>query len=71
MSKNSIEVLMAEKRTFPPSREFSERAHIKSYDEYDKIYKRSVEDPEGFWGEMAEEPAFLVQEVGQGARIQL
>jgi acetyl-CoA synthetase len=23
-------------------------------EEYDKIYKRSVEDPEGFWGEMAE-----------------
>jgi acetyl-CoA synthetase len=54
MSKDSIEVLMAEKRTFPPSREFSERAHIKSYADYDKIYKRSVEDPEGFWGEMAE-----------------
>jgi acetyl-CoA synthetase len=54
MSLESIEVLMAEKRTFPPSREFSQRAHIKSMEEYEKIYKRSVEDPEGFWGEMAE-----------------
>jgi acetyl-CoA synthetase len=50
----NIEVLMAEKRTFPPSSEFSKRAHIKSMEEYEKIYKRSVEDPEGFWGEMAE-----------------
>ncbi len=54
MSKESIEVLMAEKRSFPPSKEFSERAHIKSFDDYEKIYRRSVEDPEGFWGEMAE-----------------
>ncbi|MDA8432661.1 MAG: acetate--CoA ligase [Nitrospiraceae bacterium] len=52
-SKN-IEVLMAEKRTFPPSSEFSKKAHIKSMEEYEKIYKRSVEDPEGFWAEMAE-----------------
>jgi acetyl-CoA synthetase len=50
----NIEVLMAEKRTFPPSEEFSRKAHIKSMGEYEKIYKRSVEDPEGFWGEMAE-----------------
>ncbi|MGE5300422.1 MAG: acetate--CoA ligase [Acidobacteriota bacterium] len=49
----NIEVLMAEKRTFPPSEEFSRKAHIKSMEEYEKIYKRSVEDPEGFWGEMA------------------
>lgn len=49
-----IDVLMTEERTFPPSKEFSSRAHIKSMDEYEKIYKRSVEDPEGFWAEMAE-----------------
>ena len=45
---------MAENRTFPPSKEFSAKAHIKSLAEYEAIYKRSVEDPEGFWGEMAE-----------------
>ena len=45
---------MAEERTFPPSPEFSKNAHIKSIAEYEKIYKRSVEDPEGFWAEMAE-----------------
>jgi len=54
MSNKSIDVLMAEKRTFPPSKDFSEKAHIKSFDEYEKLYKRSVEDPEGFWAEMAE-----------------
>ncbi len=52
--KESIEVLMAESRTFPPAEEFSKKAHIKSIAEYEKIYRRSVDDPEGFWGEMAE-----------------
>ncbi len=54
MSKESFDVLSAEKRTFPPSREFSAKAHIKSMQEYEKIYKRSVEEPEKFWAEMAE-----------------
>lgn len=45
---------MEENRTFPPSKEFSAKAHIKSMPEYEAIYKRSVEDPEGFWAEMAE-----------------
>lgn len=49
-----IDVLLAEKRTFPPSKEFSERAHIKSMKQYEEMYKRSIEDPEGFWAEMAE-----------------
>ncbi|MGE5799225.1 MAG: acetate--CoA ligase [Syntrophaceae bacterium] len=49
-----IEVLMAEKRTFPPSKEFSSKAHIKSMKEYEKLYARSVDDMEGFWAEMAE-----------------
>ncbi len=54
MSKESIDVLMAEKRTFPPSKKISERAHIKSMEQYEKIYKKSVQDPEGFWADMAE-----------------
>jgi acetyl-CoA synthetase len=49
-----IDVLMTEERTFPPSKEFSSRAHIRSMGEYEAIYKRSVEDMEGFWADMAE-----------------
>lgn len=49
-----MDVLMDEKRTFSPSKEFSAKAHVKSMAEYETLYKRSVEDPEGFWGEMAE-----------------
>lgn len=49
-----IEVLLEEKRGFPPPKDFSAKAHVKSMDEYKKLYKRSIEDPEGFWAEMAE-----------------
>ena len=49
-----IDVLLAEKRTFSPGPEVSAGAHIKSVEEYDRIYRRSVGDPEGFWAEMAE-----------------
>ena len=54
MAQESIDVLLAEKRTFPPSSEFSKKAHIKDLSEYEKIYNKSVEDPDGFWAEMAE-----------------
>lgn len=49
-----IEVLMTEGRTFAPSKEMREKAHIGSIEAYEKMYKKSVEDPEGFWGDIAE-----------------
>jgi acetyl-CoA synthetase len=52
--KKTITSMMEEKRVFPPSKEFSAKAQIKSLDEYKKLYKRSVDDPEGFWGEQAQ-----------------
>jgi acetyl-CoA synthetase len=51
----SIQSMQAEGRKIQPPEWVSERAWIKNMDEYDAMYKRSVEDPEGFWGEMAEE----------------
>ena len=50
-----INSLLKEDRVFTPSTEFSASAHIKSREEYDQIYKRSVENPEGFWAEIASE----------------
>jgi acetyl-CoA synthetase len=55
MSKENIEVLSTEKRKFPPSKEFRKKAHIKSMKAYGQIYKRSVDEPEKFWAEMAEQ----------------
>ena len=43
------------KRVFDIPKELQEKAHIKSMAQYEEMYKRSIEDPEGFWGEMAEQ----------------
>ena len=42
-----------EPKLFPPSPEFSRNAYFKSEAEYEAQYKRSVEDPEGYWAERA------------------
>jgi len=47
--------MMEENRVFNPPEELSRNAHIKSLDEYKKIYQKSIEDPEAFWGEAAEQ----------------
>src|SRR5262245_49798655 len=55
MSQSDIDSLLKEDRLFTPAPGFSAGAHIKSREDYDRIYKRSVEDPEGFWSEIAGE----------------
>ncbi|GBE03540.1 acetyl-coenzyme A synthetase [bacterium BMS3Abin09] len=42
-------------KKFPPPKAFSKNAIISSEKEYKRMYKRSVEDPKGFWGDMAGE----------------
>jgi acetyl-CoA synthetase len=53
--QKNIEVLSDEKRIFAPSGQSSQTAYIKSFQEYEELYRRSTEDPEGFWAEKAEE----------------
>jgi len=50
----AIESMMQELRVVKPQDWVSERAYIKNMDEYEAMYQRSVEDPEGFWAEQAE-----------------
>lgn len=40
---------------FPPPKEFVDQAYIKSREEYEKMWKQSVEDPETFWGNVAKD----------------
>ena len=47
--------LMSESRAFPPPEALKANAHIKSQQQYEEMYKRSVEDPDGFWLEQAEQ----------------
>ncbi len=53
--EKGISVFMVEGQAFAPPEEFSKQAHIQSMERYEAMYKRSVEDPEGFWAEVAEE----------------
>ena len=54
-----IDSILKESRVFYPSHEFSRKSHIKNMQEYSKIYKISVENPEGFWAEKANELKWL------------
>jgi len=55
MSNSSIESVLTETRSFPPSKEFAAAAHVKSVAEYEALYERAAKDPEGFWAERAGE----------------
>lgn len=54
-SEEKITSLLSEQRLFEPPVEGKDAAKVKSIEEYEAMYKRSLEDPEGYWGERAEE----------------
>ncbi len=54
MSEQNITSSMQENRLFPPPPAFASKAHIKSREEYDRMYRESIDDPEAFWGRAAE-----------------
>jgi acetyl-CoA synthetase len=49
----AIDNVMQESRVFPPSAEFSAQARVGSMEDYEKLYARSVDDIEAFWGDLA------------------
>ena len=44
-----------EPKLFPPSPEFQKNAYYSSMEQYEADYKRSVEDPEGYWADRAKD----------------
>jgi acetyl-CoA synthetase len=53
--EKNIESLSTEKRVFNPPEKGRDTACVKSMEEYRAHYKRSMDDPEGYWAERAEE----------------
>jgi acetyl-CoA synthetase len=49
----NFESLMREDRVFPPPAEFAGKARIGSLAEYERMYERSIAEPEAFWTEAA------------------
>ena len=50
-----IDSVLQEQRMFPPPEDFRRAAHIKSEEDYERIYRESVEHPEKFWARVADE----------------
>ncbi|NOX71863.1 MAG: acetate--CoA ligase [Candidatus Micrarchaeota archaeon] len=53
--ESTITSMAQETRKFEPPSEFREKAHVKSEEEYMKIYEESIKDPEGFWAKKAKD----------------
>jgi len=51
----AIESLSQELRIVQPPQWVRDRAYIKTMEQYKEMYQRSIEDPEGFWADMATE----------------
>ena len=51
---DAIESVMSEKRKFAPPEEFRAQARITDPEAFEKAYRRSIEDPEGFWREQGQ-----------------
>ncbi len=50
-----LDHVMRETRHFPPSKEFAQKARVSSIQQYEELYKQSMEDNENFWAELARE----------------
>ena len=58
-TSTNIESILRESRKFTPSAEFSKQASVKSLSDYEALYRRAEEDPEGFWAECARQLAWF------------
>ncbi|MEX0965690.1 MAG: acetate--CoA ligase [Bacteroidia bacterium] len=54
MSSNEDQILSKASQSFDPPARVKDNAWI-SAEDYQKMYARSIKDPEGFWGEIAEQ----------------
>jgi acetyl-CoA synthetase len=55
MPEKGISNMMNEERRISPSKSFSEKAYIKSEEEYKQIYQDSISKPEEFWAKKAKQ----------------
>lgn len=49
----NITSVLKETRVFPPPPAFAAQAHVKSVADYERLWQRAKDDPEGFWAEQA------------------
>src|SRR5689334_10652991 len=54
-AEKNIESHLKETRVFKPSKEFSKQARIKSIEQYRKMHRESIKQPDKFWSREARE----------------
>ncbi len=54
-TQSGIDSVLKEARVFNPPAEFQARANVASIADYERLYREADEDPETFWGEIAED----------------
>ena len=60
MSESStVESRLKESRLFDPPADLAANAHVKSLAEYEALHKASIEEPETFWANQAEQCAWF------------
>jgi acetyl-CoA synthetase len=55
VASQDIDSTLRENRVFPPPPEFSAKAHIQTLEQYETLYKQSIDDPEAFWAGVAQD----------------
>jgi len=55
---HEIKSVLTENRVFPPPPEFSKRAHIRSMEDYRRLWDEAAKDPEAYWGARAREELY-------------
>ncbi|NMV12477.1 acetyl-coenzyme A synthetase, partial [Vibrio parahaemolyticus] len=50
----TIDSVLHEERVFPPPAEFAQSAHIRSLEEYERLYEEALHSPETFWAKQAD-----------------
>jgi acetyl-CoA synthetase len=55
MKEKDFFSILEESKVYKPSDEIKMKSYIRRMEDYQELYKRSIEDPEGFWGGLAEQ----------------
>jgi acetyl-CoA synthetase len=57
-SQHEIQSVLTENRVFPPPEAFSKRAHIRSMEDYQRLWDEAARDPEKYWGDRGREELY-------------
>ena len=55
MNQTSMSTQVSAAQTFSPTQYFSTQGHVNSLEQYEQMYAQSIQDPDKFWTEIAEQ----------------